>query len=94
MEKLNAIVGLRLVDCHERYLGLPCFMGRSKRELFTNIVDRVWGRIKGWGEKLLSIGGKEIFIKALIQTIPSYALSLFSLLKALIKETHRLSVRF
>ncbi|KAK2647696.1 hypothetical protein Ddye_015185 [Dipteronia dyeriana] len=93
-ERLASIVGIRIVECHERYLGLPCFTGRSNRKLFSDIVDRVWSRIKGWGGKLLSIGGKEILIKAVVQAVPTYAMSLFRLPKTLITEIHRLSARF
>ncbi|KAK2663281.1 hypothetical protein Ddye_001855 [Dipteronia dyeriana] len=46
-KRLAEMIGVQLVDCHEKYLGLPCFTGRSKRNLFSNITDRVWGRIKG-----------------------------------------------
>ncbi|KAK3212709.1 hypothetical protein Dsin_017415 [Dipteronia sinensis] len=70
------------------------FSGRKKRKLFTDIVDRVWNKIKGWGEKLLSVGGKEILIKAVIQSIPTYAMNLFRLPKTLIIEIHRLCNRF
>ncbi|KAK3219319.1 hypothetical protein Dsin_013289 [Dipteronia sinensis] len=55
-EKLAAILGFRVVDCHERYLGLPCYVGRDKRKLFTDIVDRIWSKLKGWQGKNLSIG--------------------------------------
>ncbi|KAK2638818.1 hypothetical protein Ddye_026613 [Dipteronia dyeriana] len=74
-ERLVALIGVNIVDCHEKYLGLPCFMGRSKRKIYTDIIDRVWRKIKGWGEKLLSVGGKEILIKAVIQAIPMYSMS-------------------
>ncbi|KAK3221861.1 hypothetical protein Dsin_008886 [Dipteronia sinensis] len=59
-----------------------------------DIVDKVWGRIKGWGEKLLSIGGKEILIEAVVQSIPTYAMSLFRLPKSLITDIQRLTTRF
>ncbi|KAK2663180.1 hypothetical protein Ddye_001754 [Dipteronia dyeriana] len=85
---------MKLVDCHERYFAFPCFSGRSKRKVFTDIVDRVWNRIKGWGEKLLSIGGKEILIEAVIQAILSYAISIFRLPKSLFEEIQRLMARF
>ncbi|KAK3211146.1 hypothetical protein Dsin_015852 [Dipteronia sinensis] len=44
---LASRVGIKLVECHEKYLGLPCFTGISKWKIFANIVDRVWGKIKG-----------------------------------------------
>ncbi|KAK2641089.1 hypothetical protein Ddye_022852 [Dipteronia dyeriana] len=55
-KQLASLIGIKLVECHKKYLRLPCFIGRSKRKLFSNIVDRMWGKIKGWGEKLLSAG--------------------------------------
>ncbi|KAK3225459.1 hypothetical protein Dsin_005321 [Dipteronia sinensis] len=93
-ERLAALIGVNLVECHEKYLGLPCFTGRSKRAVFADIVNRVWNRIIGWGEKLLSVGGKDTLIKAVIQSIPTYAMGIFRLPKGLIKEIQRLCARF
>ncbi|KAK3230732.1 hypothetical protein Dsin_002613 [Dipteronia sinensis] len=93
-ERLAAIVGVNLVSCHERYLSLPYFTGRSKRKLFSEIANRVWGKIKGWGERLLSVGGIEILIKAVIQSVLTYTMSLFRLLKGLISKIHPLCARF
>ncbi|KAK3222290.1 hypothetical protein Dsin_009315 [Dipteronia sinensis] len=91
-ERLAAMIGIKLVECHESYLGLLCFFGRNKRNLFANIIDRVWSKIKGWGEKLLSVGGKETLVKAVIQAVPMYAI--FRLPKGLTNEIHRLCARF
>ena len=66
-----------------KYLGLPVYMGRSKEKTFSYLKDRVWKRIQGWKEKLLSRAGKEILIKAVAQAIPSYAMSCFDLTKTL-----------
>ncbi|KAK3188890.1 hypothetical protein Dsin_028451 [Dipteronia sinensis] len=79
-DNLACIVGVSLVDCHERYLGLPSFAGRNKKQIFSNIKDRVWSRLRGWQNKLFSAGGKEILLKAVIQSIPTYSMSLFKLL--------------
>ncbi|KAK2651128.1 hypothetical protein Ddye_018617 [Dipteronia dyeriana] len=91
---LARILGVQLVWCHERYLGLPSFAGKNKRELFTNIRDRVWDRVKGWQNKFFPAGGKEVLLKAVIQSIPTYSMSLFRLPKVLIDDLHRLSARF
>ncbi|KAL5800554.1 hypothetical protein ACOSQ4_033438 [Xanthoceras sorbifolium] len=38
---LANVLGVPLVQCHEKYLGLPSFVGRSKKSLCQTIVDRV-----------------------------------------------------
>lgn len=35
--------------------------------------------MQGWKEKLLSQAGKEIMIKAVVQSIPTYSVSVFCL---------------
>ena len=59
---------------NEKYLGLPVYMGKSKVRTFAYLKDRIWKRVQGWKEKLLSKAGKEILIKAVAQAIPSYAM--------------------
>ncbi|KAK3231580.1 hypothetical protein Dsin_003461 [Dipteronia sinensis] len=71
----------QLVECHDRYLGLPSFAGKNKRKLFASIRGRVWDRVRGWQNKLFSAGSKEILVKAVIQAISTYSMFLFRLLK-------------
>jgi exonuclease III len=35
------------IKCHDKYLRLPSFVGRSKKEAFGGLKDRVWRRIFG-----------------------------------------------
>ncbi|KAM1723207.1 hypothetical protein ACFX11_021819 [Malus domestica] len=41
----------------DRYLGLPIVFGRNHSEQFSYIKDRLWKKLKGWKEKLLSTAG-------------------------------------
>ncbi|KAK0592975.1 hypothetical protein LWI29_028449 [Acer saccharum] len=66
----------------------------NKRQLFASIRDRIWGKIKGWQSKLFSAGGKEVLLKAVVQAIPAYSMSLFRLPKGLVHDIHRLCTRF
>ncbi|KAL0435017.1 UNVERIFIED_CONTAM: hypothetical protein Sradi_0209600 [Sesamum radiatum] len=38
-------LGVRTVDKHEKYLGLPALVGRSNKEIFQILKDRVWKRL-------------------------------------------------
>lgn len=73
------ILSIRLVDKHDKYLGLPTLVGRSKKIVFTCVKDRVMKKLKSWKEKLLSKAGKEVLIKSVIQPIPTYIMSCFEL---------------
>ncbi|KAK2648728.1 hypothetical protein Ddye_016217 [Dipteronia dyeriana] len=94
VEHLVGILWVRLLSCHDRYLRLPSFAGRSKRQLFSNICNRVWDRVKGWKNKLFSSGGKEVLLKVVVQAIPTYSMPLFRFPKSLVDDLHRLSTRF
>lgn len=57
-------LGLTRETWNERYLGLPVYVGQSRTKVFAYLKDRIWHRIQGWKEKLLSKVGKELLIKA------------------------------
>jgi hypothetical protein len=71
---------------NEKYLGLLVYIGKSKKRMFEYIKKKVWSRIEGWQEKLLSKAGKEIMIKAVAQAIPTYTMPCFDLTKGLCVE--------
>jgi hypothetical protein len=51
-----------------------------------HFVERVLQRLKGWRERFLSIGCKEIILKAVVQSIPVYAMYVFLLPKNICKK--------
>lgn len=76
---ITSILGVQVVEQHEKYLGMPAVVGKSKQHIFSFLRDRVWKRINGWGERTLSSAGKEVLIKAMLQSIPTYIMSCFLL---------------
>ncbi|KAL0429071.1 UNVERIFIED_CONTAM: LINE-1 retrotransposable element O protein [Sesamum radiatum] len=91
---LAELLGIRLENKHDLYLGLPAAAFRSKRALFASLKDRIWKRIQGWHEKTLSLAGKATLIQSVVQVIPAYAMSCFRLPKILLKEFQSLSADF
>jgi hypothetical protein len=60
-------------------LGLPLIIGKSKKEAFQPIVDKVMKKITGWKAKTLSQAGRTVLIKATASAIPAYTMSTFLL---------------
>ena len=88
-EEILNILGPMNDSRHAKYLGLPSIIGRSKKQIFAEIREKVGKKLAGWKGKLLSMGGKEILIKAVAQAIPSYAMSCFLLPKSLCEDLER-----
>ncbi|KAK2384992.1 putative mitochondrial protein [Trifolium repens] len=65
-------------------------VGRSKKSTFTFVKDRVWKRINSWRGRALSKAGKEVMIKSVLQSIPSYVMSVYLIPEAIIKEIERM----
>jgi hypothetical protein len=66
----------------EKYLGMPTDVGVSTNGAFKYLKDSIW-KIQGWMEQTLSVGGKEVLIKAVAQVVPTFSMSCFRLLRGL-----------
>ncbi|KAL5848336.1 hypothetical protein ACOSQ4_006349 [Xanthoceras sorbifolium] len=93
-QQLRSCLGIKLMSTYDCYLELPSYVGASKHNLFNSIKDKVWRKLKMWLCKIFFAGGKEVLIKAVIQSITAYSMSLFKLPASLIFNLHRLMARF
>ena len=76
---LKNFLGVSEIKEYEKYLVLPAMVGRKKKKSFIYIKERIWGKLQGWKEKLLSQVGREVLLKAIVQAIPTFAMSCFQL---------------
>ena len=79
---------------YENYLALPAVVGRKRKASLNYIKERFWSTLQGWREKLLSQAGREILLKAVVQVIPTFAISCFKLLVGLCHEIEALIHKF
>lgn len=63
---LITLPGFQATNRYDTYLGLPAMVGRSRRQAFQRIKDKVWHRIINWKNKFISQAGKEILLKVVI----------------------------
>jgi hypothetical protein len=71
------VSGVPSTQRFDKYLGLLALVGKSKASEFKCIKDRIYKRLQDWKTKFLYLTGKEILLKAVIQAIPTYSMSIF-----------------
>ncbi|KAK1644334.1 hypothetical protein QYE76_062139 [Lolium multiflorum] len=76
---IRAALQVREDAFEDKYLGLPTPAGRMHRGRFQNLQGKLTKRILQWDDGLLSSAAKEILIKAVGQSIPTYLMGVFKL---------------
>lgn len=93
-QRITSLLNVKEVAHQDKYLGLPNYVGKSKKKPFLEIKERICQKIQGWMEKLLSWSGREVLLKAVAQAIPTYAMSVFRIPQALCDEIQAALGRF
>ncbi|XP_062005887.1 uncharacterized protein LOC133723071 [Rosa rugosa] len=92
--EMAALLEVKCVTEHDRYLGLPMRVGKSKTAIFEYIKEKLTKKLVSWKAKILSAAGKKILIKAIAQTMPLYAMNCYLLPKSLCDDIHQLCASF
>uniref|UniRef100_A0A803PLJ8 Reverse transcriptase zinc-binding domain-containing protein n=1 Tax=Cannabis sativa TaxID=3483 RepID=A0A803PLJ8_CANSA len=77
-----------------KYLGAPHCVGRVSTSMFHYLLQKVSSKLNSWNEKFFSKAGKEILIKAVVQAIPSFAMSSFKVPKSICSKIQSLIAKF
>jgi hypothetical protein len=93
-EEVKNILHVQSETLNEKYLGMPSDVGRSKSGAVKYLKDRVWKKIQGWLERLLSAGGKEVLIKSVAQAIPVFSMACFRIPKGLCEHINSMLRKF
>ncbi|PRQ44344.1 hypothetical protein RchiOBHm_Chr3g0478201 [Rosa chinensis] len=91
---LADILGVQRVDKHEKYLGLPTHVGRSKTAAFAYLKEKLTKKVVSWRAKLLSGVGKEILIKSVAQSVPMYVMNCYMHPLGLCDDMHQVCAGF
>ncbi|KAL0427724.1 UNVERIFIED_CONTAM: hypothetical protein Slati_2947200 [Sesamum latifolium] len=91
---LANILGVTVVPKHEKYLGLPTVVGRSKREAFEGIKERILKKLQCWSSKQLSQAGRSVLLKTVILAISNYVMCCFRLPNSLRGEIESMMAIF
>ena len=87
-------LNVKEVGWFETYLGLPTLIGCSKYQAFAFQKDKVWKKLEGWKGIMLSRARKEVLIKVVSQSLPTYTIGLFQLPVKLCDDLNAMCERF
>ncbi|XP_040964571.1 uncharacterized protein [Gossypium hirsutum] len=90
---LSSLLKMKMVTNLDKYLDLPIPIGKKNSATFKSILDCAANRINNRSKRLLSNSGKEIFIKSIIQSIPTYAFSVFFVPNGVLKKLQSMICR-
>ncbi|XP_024015914.1 uncharacterized protein LOC112089169 [Eutrema salsugineum] len=93
-ERVKAKLGISKEGGQGKYLGLPEYFGRRKKDMFTLIVDRIRQRAASWSSRFLSGAGKLTLLKSVLTAIPAYTMSCFKLPASICKRIQSALTRF
>ncbi|KAJ9145803.1 hypothetical protein P3X46_028138 [Hevea brasiliensis] len=91
---ISTILHISVVESHDKYLGLPTNIPRSKKQMFNQIKNQIQHKVAGWKEQLLSTGGKEVLMKAVATTSPVYAMTYFRIPRSVCQSINSLMGNF
>ncbi|KAL9664580.1 hypothetical protein QQ045_019985 [Rhodiola kirilowii] len=87
-------LSVTIVPHHRKYVGLPLVLNRKVSSNFSAILDRNWAKANGWSASNLSVGGKEVLIKSLLQALPQYYMHCFLIPTNVIDKIEKTIRRF
>jgi hypothetical protein len=73
------LLGVQDEVLQDIYLGMPTDIGRSTTVAFNFLQDKMWKRIMGCSDRPLYRCGKEVFMKSVIQAIPTHIMRCFQI---------------
>lgn len=91
---MENILGVQQVLGTCKCLSLPYMIGRSRKSTFKYVKHIIWKKINSWSNKSLSQVGKKTLIKPVIQSIPTYVMSVFLLPPSLSDEIEKMMNSF
>lgn len=76
------------------YLGLPNILGKNKSVILGYLKGKVEARVRSWDGRWISRSGKEVLIRNVAQTLPSFAMSVFLLPMGVIRDIEKILVKY
>lgn len=83
---MSDMLGMKVLETRDNYLGFPLITDKKKMKAFHHIIKCFSIRIKVWSKRFFSYYGKHVYIKVILQSLPTYALTIFLVPRSTIEK--------
>lgn len=91
---IGRILGFPIDSLPSRYLGAPLIDSAIKHSSWRILIEKLESRLNFWTHRTLNIASRMVLIKAVIQAMPLYLLSILAAPKWVIKKIRELQCNF
>jgi hypothetical protein len=89
LDIIVALLNFKIGSLPFNYLGIPIFKGKPKSCHLQPIADKIKLKLSAWKASLLSIAGRVQLVKAVIQSMLTYSISIYSWPVSLLKDLEK-----
>ncbi|KAL4188780.1 hypothetical protein AMTRI_Chr08g203770 [Amborella trichopoda] len=90
LQSLAHRLGCTTYTIPSSYLGLPLCIGKPRKNMWDNLIERFTWKFASWIGRFLSFGGRITLIRATLASIPINSMSLFQIPISIIQKLEKL----
>lgn len=94
VRRVTKYMRMQIKNFPVKYLGCSLIVGRQKISHYSDLLSGVTNRARGWQTKFLSLGGKEILIRHVLQSTPIHLLSTVHPPKGVLNQIEKVLASF
>ncbi|WMV47514.1 hypothetical protein MTR67_040899 [Solanum verrucosum] len=77
IQSLATILGCRVEQLPTTYLGMPLGHNHKELEIWDGIIEKIEKKLVNWKAQYISLGGRVTLINFVLDSLPTYVMSLF-----------------
>lgn len=94
IQGLTTIRGCRIEELHTTYLGTSVGSKHKALEILDGILEKAQRKLARCKAQYLSLGGRKTLINSVLDSMPTYLMSLFPIHAKVVKKLDRLRRNF
>jgi len=94
IKEMAGILGCSVGKLPTTYLGMPLGNNHKALEIWDSTLEKTEKKLSGWKAQYLSLGGRLILINSVLDSLPTYVMSLFPIPGKVVENLDKLRRKF